>query len=301
MADVHDYTEKRNQVYSALVSLGFHTAIVLLMLYWTLSTPIPPYPEGGGGEGSGLEVNLGSSETGLGNIQPEELNIPVEEPSKPKYVESNVADEKLLTDEDEEDAIEASPKKETPKKTKPVVSPVPVIKKTEPVKPVEKPEVKKPTVNPNALYKPRTNNQGNTQGSGDQGKPGGSATAPTYTGQGKGGEGGEGAGGGSGGGIGTGRGKGTGPGISFSLEGRSVLSLPKPEYTKQVEGDVVVEVTVDKDGKVIAANPGYRGSTTLDEQLLQLAKKAALNARFDRKSDAPAVQKGTITYKFRLQ
>jgi TonB family protein len=85
------------------------------------------------------------------------------------------------------------------------------------------------------------------------------------------------------------------------LDGRSVLSLPKPEYTNQVEGDVVVEVTVDKDGRVIQATPGYRGSTTLDENLLQLAKKAALIARFDRNPNAPAVQKGTITYKFRLQ
>jgi TonB family protein len=201
---------------------------------------------------------------------------------------------------EEEDAIEASPKKET-KKPKPAVTPVPEVKKPVQSAKVEKPVEKKPVVNPNALYKPRTYSQGNTQGSGDQGKAGGSPTAPTYTGQGRGGSGGEGAGGGSGGGTGTGIGQGSGPGYSFKLDGRSILSLPKPEYTNQVEGDVVVEVTVDKDGRVIQANPGYRGSTTLDENLLQLAKKAALSARFDRNPNAAAVQKGTITYKFRLQ
>lgn len=300
MAEASPHIEKRNQVVSAIVSLGFHTAIILLMLYWTLSTPIPPYPEGGGGEGSGIEINLGTSEMGFGSIQDEEVNIPEEVVSKPKPASSGAPEKILTQDFDEENAIEASPKKEV-KKTKPSVTPSPVTKKPVETVEEEKPVVKKPVVNPNALYKPRTSNQGNTQGSGDQGKPTGNPLAPTYTGQGKGGEGGEGAGGGSGGGIGTGVGKGTGPGYSFNLEGRSVLSLPKPEYNKQVEGDVVVEVTVDKDGRVIAANPGYRGSTTLDEHLLQLAKKAALSARFDRKPDAPAVQKGTITYKFRLQ
>lgn len=300
MAEAPEHIERRNHVVSAIGSLSIHTAIILLMLYLSISTPIPPYPEGGGGEGSGLEVNLGTSETGMGSYQPQEIDLPKEEPEKPKPAASSAPERILTQDIEEEDAIEAAPKKET-KKVKPAVTPAPVVKKPEKTTEVEKPVVKKPVVNPNALYKPRTNNQGNTQGSGDQGKPGGNPSTPTYTGQGKGGEGGEGAGGGRGGGIGPGIGKGTGPGYSFSLDGRSLLSLPKPEYTNQVEGDVVVEVTVDKEGKVIAAIPGYRGSTTLDENLLQLAKKAALSARFDRKSDAPAVQKGTITYKFRLQ
>lgn len=300
MAEAPEHIEKRNQALSAFVSIGFHTILILLMFYWTLHTPIPPYPEGGGGEGSGLEINLGTSETGFGTIQPEEINIPKEEEVKSKPVVSSAPERILTQDVEEEDAIEASPKKET-KKPKPNVTPTPEVKKPVQTATVEKPVEKKPVVNPNALYKPRTYSQGNTQGSGDQGKPGGSPTAPTYTGQGRGGSGGEGAGGGSGGGKGTGIGQGSGPGYSFKLDGRSILSLPKPEYTNQVEGDVVVEVTVDKDGKVIQANPGYRGSTTLDENLLQLAKKAALSARFDRNPNAPAVQKGTITYKFRLQ
>lgn len=301
MAEAPQHIEKRNQVLSAFVSIGFHTLLILLMLYWTLSTPIPPYPEGGGGEGSGLEVNLGSSETGFGYLQAQEITLPREEPARPKPVASSAPEKILTQDFEEEDAIEAAPKKEV-KKPKPAETKAPVVKKPVPTEQVaEKPVEKKPVVNPNALFKPRTSSQGNTQGTDDQGKAGGSASAPTYTGTGKGGDGGDGSGGGSGGGVGTGIGKGTGPGYSFSLEGRSLLLLPKPEYTNQVEGDVVVEVTVDKDGKVIQANPGYRGSTTLDENLLQLAKKAALSARFDRKPDAPAVQKGTITYKFRLQ
>jgi outer membrane biosynthesis protein TonB len=62
-----------------------------------------------------------------------------------------------------------------------------------------------------------------------------------------------------------------------------------------------VEVSVDREGKVIQAIPGSKGSTTLDEYLLKAAKDAALEARFEAKPDAPAVQKGSITYNFILK
>jgi outer membrane biosynthesis protein TonB len=63
----------------------------------------------------------------------------------------------------------------------------------------------------------------------------------------------------------------------------------------------VVEVSVDRSGKVIQAVPGSKGSTTLDEYLLKVAKEAAIEARFEAKPEAPAVQKGTITYNFILK
>jgi len=90
-------------------------------------------------------------------------------------------------------------------------------------------------------------------------------------------------------------------GISYSLAGRTPQSLPKPEYNYQVEGIVVVEVTVDRYGNVTKAIPGVKGSTTLNDHLHSAAKKAALAAKFDRKPNAPAYQKGTITYHFILR
>jgi colicin import membrane protein len=89
-------------------------------------------------------------------------------------------------------------------------------------------------------------------------------------------------------------------GISYDLGGRGFQSLPKPNYEYQGEGRVVVDVSVDRSGKVIQAVPGTKGSTTLDDYLLKVAKEAALKARFDPKPDAPEVQKGTITYNFKL-
>ena len=90
-------------------------------------------------------------------------------------------------------------------------------------------------------------------------------------------------------------------GIAYNLQGRNFQSLAPPKYDYQGEGKVVVEITVDRTGKVTEAIPGIKGSTTLDEYLLSAAKEAALKARFEPKSDAPAFQKGTITYNFVLK
>ncbi len=106
---------------------------------------------------------------------------------------------------------------------------------------------------------------------------------------------------GEGNGLGT-QGTGTGDkGISYNLAGRGFRTLPSPKYDYQGEGRVVVDVTVDRQGKVINANAGGKGSTTLDTYLLKVAREAALTATFDPKPDAPEVQKGTITYNFILK
>jgi outer membrane biosynthesis protein TonB len=90
-------------------------------------------------------------------------------------------------------------------------------------------------------------------------------------------------------------------GISYDLQGRGFQLLPSPKYDYQGEGKVVVEVSVDRSGKVTQANPGGKGSTTLDEYLLAVAKETALKAVFEPKPNAPLVQKGTITYSFILK
>lgn len=95
----------------------------------------------------------------------------------------------------------------------------------------------------------------------------------------------------------------SGSGVSYSLEGRSVVGeLQKPSYPGNETGRVVVQITVNKEGRVIAAVPGFRGSTTSDTRLYEAAKKAAMTARFNPVSDpaAPISQKGTITYVFKI-
>ena len=100
--------------------------------------------------------------------------------------------------------------------------------------------------------------------------------------------------------YGDGAGTGT-EGVSYNLAGRQPLSLPKPDYDIQSEGIVVVEVRVDRNGNVTQAVAGVKGSTTLEEYFVKVARDAAMAAKFDRKPDAPAIQVGTITYHFILR
>lgn len=86
------------------------------------------------------------------------------------------------------------------------------------------------------------------------------------------------------------------------LEGRSVMgNLPLPEYSVAKAGTVVVRIHVDQYGNVTNALPGVKGTTVQDATLWEAAKKAALKAKFNLSSSAPAVQEGTITYIFTLK
>ncbi len=85
------------------------------------------------------------------------------------------------------------------------------------------------------------------------------------------------------------------------LAGRSVNgTLPKPSYGVQESGKVVVDIWVDQYGTVQKAVAGADGTTVTDKTLWQAARKAALGAHFNMSADAPALQKGTITYIFNL-
>ena len=86
------------------------------------------------------------------------------------------------------------------------------------------------------------------------------------------------------------------------LQGRSINgTLPRPSYPVQKSGKVVVEIWVDNYGNVQKAVAGVEGTTVTDKTLWQEARKAALGAHFNMSADAPALQKGTITYVFKLK
>lgn len=87
------------------------------------------------------------------------------------------------------------------------------------------------------------------------------------------------------------------------LEGRAVnkASLRRPTYTVQESGTVVVRIWVDQYGMVQKAIPGYTGTTVDNKTLWNEARKAAMEAKFEQKADAPALQEGSITYIFNLK
>ena len=86
------------------------------------------------------------------------------------------------------------------------------------------------------------------------------------------------------------------------LKGRSTLgALPKPSYSVQNEGIVVVDIWVDNYGNVQKAIAGGQGTTVTDKSLWAAARAAAMKENFNQSMDAPALQQGTITYIFKLK
>ena len=159
----------------------------------------------------------------------------------------------------------------------------------------EKPQ----TVDPSTLYtgsKNKSGSQGTSnKGSGDQGDPNGDPNSNLYgknTGNGNTpGNGGDGSGG-----NGNGNGK-----PSYEMKGRKAQLLPTPQFNIQEEGKVVVEIIIDRQGNVIRATPGVRGSTTTSDYLKRKAKESAMKAKFSANPDAPEEQTGTIVYTFLLK
>lgn len=245
--------------------------------YW-----VPPPPE------YGIEVNLGYAELGMG-AEPVAAEPPsvVPLPSEPMPEPTAVTEEALLTSTDEEaPAIVAQPKPKPKQRTEPKPQPKPEPQPQKPAESEAKPEPEKPAepaVNPLALYpgkrkQPQSDapatGQGVKPGNGDMGSPTGTAQSSEY-----------------------GRG-GAGGGISFSLAGRTLMSLVKPEYNSEEQGIVVVKIWVNRQGEVIRTQVGVQGTTTMDEQLWATARRAAMGSRFVPKENAPEEQVGTISYKF---
>lgn len=288
-----------------------HALILLLLMLFGFITPLPLPGE------EGILVNFGDSETGFGLEEPApgeaaaqknnaESQIPSNAlpPSQPVKKEiSQVDKEELLTQDYEKTvALESAKKKEKEKRRQEQLEKQQALederlrqaeitrqKKEEEQRLALAAEQQRKAGEINSRAKnafggngkgspdSKSTSQGVTFGPGNQGSPNGQANVDKY-----------------------GPGAGTGNGPSYSLDGRSGLSLPKPYYPGNEEGIVVVQVTVDKNGVVTKAEAGAKGSNTANPELVAAAKKAAMQAKFNSDANAPAFQVGTITYRFVL-
>ena len=161
-----------------------------------------------------------------------------------------------------------------------------VTQNTEEAPALEEPKPKKeePKVNERALFKPtnkpeeQPSSEGITGNPGDQGNPNGGQNIPNYEGQG-----------------------GAGGGPSFDLGGRGAKSLPHPSKDGVTEeGTIVVDIWVDRDGRVQNAKIG-KGTTITNTRMRQEAINAAKTSVFAPDKDAAELQKGTITYYYTLR
>ena len=87
---------------------------------------------------------------------------------------------------------------------------------------------------------------------------------------------------------------------NYNLAGREALVKPKEQPNCEEEGIVVVSIEVDKEGKVIRAISGVKGTTNSANCLLKPAREAALKTTWNADPNSPSKQKGTIIYKFSL-
>ena len=281
-------------------SLGMATVIYLLLLlllffirFWPPSNLKELMGGGGGGD---IEMNFGDSDFGLGkDFKSEVLNVKDQVKVQPTKV---TPEEDIITDDNtavDNAAVTKTPNvKKTPIVVKKVVTPV-----------VVKPKVVKPTNDAlSSILNSNKGGDGNDKVAGNKGKVDGNLNSNGYS------NGGGGSGGGTGGGNGPGNGPGSGPGNGpgsgggsgggYSLGNRKVLSKPSPNYTCQEQGKVVVQITVDRNGNTISATPGVQGTTNTARCLLDQAKIAAMNTKWQPDSNASEKQVGKIIYTFSL-
>lgn len=93
-------------------------------------------------------------------------------------------------------------------------------------------------------------------------------------------------------------GNGEGKGVSFNLGGRGAKELVPPTSSTTKVGKIIVEIFVDREGNVVKAKAILKGTTITDSNLFRKCEQAARKCKFAADSNAPEVQKGTITYRF---
>ena len=274
--------------YTAGICAGL--LIIFLFVKWTLPTQPPEPPE------EGIEVNLGNSDLGLGEDQPMSPDRPAPSQARPVYTppKASPAVAEPVKDIETDDKDEDAPEIVKPKVTKPNATKAPekevVEKPADKAAPVPKPTPPAPKAkavfkgvtgdgkggNESDSYK-KGGNQGIAGGAGDQGKPGGNPDSKNY----------------EGGGRGTG-----GVSISRGLQGRRVTGVPAFEDDFNENAKVAMDITVNENGNVVSAEYQPRGSTTSDASMKAIAKRKAMQVRFNA-GDAESV--GTIVFNFRLK
>ena len=274
--------------------------LVLLMFYIGMTYMEPPVE-------NGITVNFGTMEFGMGDVQPREP-IRQQRTEEPKVVEETIPEdtsadtaeeaieetteevtEKLVTQEDPE-TIRIRQQEEAKKRAEEAArkAKAEAERKERERREAEErlrqeQEAKKEKLD--ALMGGINNSDGEASGSegddnlpGDKGQEGGDPYASTYYGA-------------------PGTGSGTG---GYGLSGRSLVSRGKVQQECNEEGRVVVRIVVDRNGKVVQATPGVKGTTNNHPCLLEPARKTAFLHKWNLDSKAPNQQIGFVVVNFKL-
>jgi outer membrane biosynthesis protein TonB len=295
------FLDTRHKKKSFTLTTALLSVLLLLLFYIGLTYMDPPIE-------NGISVNFGTMEFGMGDQQPKEKirSEPLDIPEPPNVQEEEVQEalpeevqeevvekeqpaEKVLTQESEEsikikqqqeakrkaDAAAKKAKAEADRIAREKREAEELIRKEQEAK---KAELDKLMGGLNKSDGSATGSEGDDNKSGDKGQPDGDPYATSYYGS-------------------PGSGSGTG---GYGLNGRSLVSKGKVQQECNQEGRVVVKIVVDRNGKVISAIPGVKGTTNNNTCLLEPAKKTAFMHKWNLDSNAPSQQVGFVVVNFKL-
>lgn len=270
-----DYRSEQNNYPKAFLATGIILSIVVAICYFIVFK-MPVKQEDGTG---GILVNYGTVDEGMGsdymsteepavaehanNTKPDKVT-PAPPTDQPTQV--NNSTKQVVTQNTEDAPVVSSDKK--PSQT---VQARQEVTKAKPA----------PVINQNALYKGKTNNgtgEGDGTGNvpGNQGKPNGSNLSNNYNG--------------------TGSGNG-----GLQMAQRSFITKPVVEGNNRIAGKIVVEIHVDKNGNVVYAKAGARGTSITDYTLLNQCEQSVKNIKLNSSDNAPDTQIGFYTFVFRVK
>ncbi|TCC89533.1 energy transducer TonB [Pedobacter frigiditerrae] len=266
--------EENNYPKAIAISAVLMGLFIALSFIWVIGAFQPEEPIGMGG----MVVNYGTSETGMGSDYTS-IEEPSMDPNANNKLPDKVTPEQKVTPTtssqvDAKDVITQNSEDAVAINTKATKSTNAPTSATE-SKPAQ------PTINPNALYKGNKNNgkgQGDGTGTtpGNQGSINGDPLAPNY------GEGGSGNG-------------------NTPIPLSKFNNLVTPTDDGQETGKIVVKIRVNRNGQVISATAGAKGTTFSNDALFRKCERAVMNATLDRIENGPEVRTAVVVFNFKVK
>lgn len=281
--------KNKNKLFGIVMTVVFHATAIILLFTLCFRTPLPLPGE------AGVEVNLGMYAQAMNNEVKETTSQQSNETTNQQVQETASQQEEIedIVSEDEDvPAIEEETEKPEEEKPEEIIeekpeeiieeNPEDTIKEQAEEVTEEVPEEvieEKPVINQRAMFQAPKNNtassgDNSTTEEGIQGSPNGLKDVERYEGNG-----------------------GSGDGPAYDLGGRGAKSISTPSKNFSEEGIVVVDIWVDKEGRVQRTEIG-KGTTITNTTMRASALEAAKNSIFNNDDNAADLQRGTITYKF---
>ncbi|MCD7936094.1 MAG: energy transducer TonB [Tannerellaceae bacterium] len=272
---------KKDDIYGLAGSVAFHLLLFLILWFTVLRTVVPE-------EEDGILVNFGNIDMAAGMFEPQytgnvlpaettpPLPVPVPEPAEELITQDMEESVSLDTSQSEEERRQEEERRRREQEERERRQREEEERRRQEEQRRQQEAISNRVAGAFGSGSEPSSSQGDAEtGIGNQGSPFGNAD--------------------------QGANEGVGGYGSFNLNGRTIGSggLPRPAYTVQEEGRIVINITVDPKGNVIFAEIG-RGTNIDNSSMRQSALEAARKARFNSISGTNN-QSGTITYRYSLK